>query len=40
MTSYPEKKKYYLEEIEQMKIDGFTVKETYLNNVLKAKYWF
>ena len=37
MTFYPEKKKYYLEEIEKMKNDGFTVKESYLNNVLKAK---
>ena len=37
MTFYPEKKKYYLTEIEQMKSDGFTVKESYLNNVLKAK---
>ena len=39
MTFYPEKKKYYLTEIEQMKSDGFTVKESYLNNVLKAKDW-
>ena len=37
MTFYPEKKKkkYYLEEIEQMKADGFTVNDSFYNNVMK-----
>ena len=37
MTFYPEKrkKKYYLEEIEQMKADGFTVNDSFYNKVLK-----
>ena len=34
MKFYPEKKKYYLEEIEQMKEDGFTVKEGFYKDVL------
>ena len=37
MKFYPEKKKYYLEEISQMEKDGFTVKESFLNDVLKSK---
>ena len=37
MTFYPKKKKYYLEEIAQMEKDGFTVKESFLNEVLKSK---
>ena len=37
MKFYPEKKKYYLEEIAQMERDGFTVKESFLNSVSKAK---
>ena len=36
MCFYPEKKKYYLQEIEQMKKDGFTVKESFYNDVLKC----
>ena len=36
MKFYPEKKKYYLEEIEQMKNDGFTVKEGFYKDVLKC----
>ena len=36
MTFYPKKKKYYLEEIAQMEKDGFTVKESFLNEVLKS----
>ena len=36
MTFYPEKKKYYLEEMEQIKIDGFTVKENFYNQVMKS----
>ena len=36
MTFYPQKKKYYLEEMEQMKIDGFTVKENFFNQVMKC----
>ena len=35
VTFYPEKKKYYLEEIEQMKADGFTVKDSFYNDVMK-----
>ena len=34
MKFYPEKKKYYLEEIEQMKEVGFTVKEVFYKDVL------
>ena len=34
MCFYPSKKKYYLEEIEQMKKDGFTVEESFYNEVL------
>ena len=36
MTFYPQKNKYYLEEMEQMKIDGFTVKENFFNQVMKC----
>ena len=36
MTFYPNKKKYYLEEMEKMKIDGFTVKESFFNQVMKC----
>ena len=35
MTFYPNKKRYYLEEIEQMKKDGFKVKEDFINSVMK-----
>ena len=34
MTFYPHKKRYYLEEIEKMKKDGFIVKE-FINSVMK-----
>ena len=39
MTFYPEKKKkkYYLDEIEQMKADGFTVNDSFYNKVLKIE---
>ena len=36
MCFYPEKKKYYLKDIEQMEKDGFTVKESFYNEVLKC----
>ena len=36
MTFYPEKKKYYLKEMEQLKNDGFTVKESFYNEVMKC----
>ena len=35
MTFYPHKKRYYLEEIEQMKKDGFKVQEDFINSVMK-----
>ena len=35
MTFYPHKKRYYLEEIEKMKQDGFKVKEDFVNRVMR-----
>ena len=35
MTFYPHKKRYYLEEIEKMKQDGFKVKEDFIDKVMR-----
>ena len=37
MKFYPKKKKYYLEDIAKIEKDGFTVKGSFLNDVLKSK---
>ena len=37
ITFYPEKKKYYLKEMEQLRNDGFTVKEKFYNQVMNCE---